>query len=211
MPENWRHQRRNVFVGHVVALAHQRAALGRQNNELHTADAGAEVNILLHEIRRARVCRACGADNVHRVSSYGVRNGHHTNQLLEIENFLSRGDGRSSTLIKKLATLQEEAGKKKEASASLARLNYIYPFDEELHRRLGSLWLEQGNIKGAVAEFAAVIASKPLDQAASHFNLARALKSDNRTEDAKEQLLLALEAAPGYKPAQHLLLEMSGK
>jgi len=56
-----------------------------------------------------------------------------------------------------------------------------------------------------------VIASKPLDQAASRFNLARALRSDNRTEDAKEQLLLSLEAAPGYKPAQRLLLEMSGK
>jgi len=132
------------------------------------------------------------------------------NAMAQLEKYSSVG-GRSSVLIKKLATLQEEAGKKKEAAASLERLNYIYPFDEELHRRLGSLWLEQGNTKGAVAEFAAVIASKPLDQASSRFNLARALKSDNRIDDAKEQLLLALEAAPGYKPAQHLLLEMSGK
>ena len=135
--------------------------------------------------------------------------GDKTNAMAQLEKYSSVG-GRSSTLIKKLATLQEEAGKRKEAAASLERLNFIYPFDEELHRRLGSLWLDQGNTKGAVAEFAAVIASKPLDQAASRFNLARALKSDNRTEDAKEQLLLALEAAPGYKPAQHLLLEMSG-
>ena len=136
--------------------------------------------------------------------------GDKPNAMAQLEKYSSVG-GRSSTLIKKLATLQEEAGKKKEAAASLERLNYIYPFDEELHRRLGGLWLDQGNTKGAVAEFSAVIASKPLDQATSHFNLARALKSDNRTEDAKEQLLLALEAAPGYKPAQHLLLEMSGK
>ncbi|MEO8125559.1 MAG: tetratricopeptide repeat protein [Bryobacteraceae bacterium] len=139
-----------------------------------------------------------------------MKKGEKANAMAQLEKYSSVG-GRSSALIKKLATLQEEAGKKKEAAASLERLNYIYPFDEELHRRLGSLWLEQGNTKGAVAEFAAVIASKPLDQASSHFNLARALKSDNRIDDAKEQLLLALEAAPGYKPAQHLLLEMSGK
>ncbi len=130
--------------------------------------------------------------------------------MAQLEKYSSIG-GRSSELIKKLATLQEEAGKKKEAAASLQRLNYIYPFDEELHRRLGDLWLQQGNTRGAVAEYTAVIASKPLDQAASRFNLARALQSDHRTEDAKEQLLLALEAAPGFKPAQRLLLEMSSK
>jgi hypothetical protein len=28
-------------------------------------------------------------------------------------------------------------------------------------------------------------------------------------EEAKEQLLIALEAAPGFKPAQKMLLEMS--
>jgi tetratricopeptide (TPR) repeat protein len=136
--------------------------------------------------------------------------GDKANAMAQLEKYSATG-GRNSALIKKLATLQEEAGKKKEAAASLERLNYIYPFDEELHRRLGGLWLEQGNTKGAVAEYAAVVASKPLDQAASRFNLARALKCDNRTEDAKEQLLLALEAAPGFKPAQRLLLEMSGK
>jgi tetratricopeptide (TPR) repeat protein len=136
--------------------------------------------------------------------------GDKASAMTQLEKYSAIG-GRSSMLVKKLATLQEEAGKKKEAAASLERLNYIYPFDEELHRRLGGLWMELGNTKGAVAEYAAVIASKPLDQAASRFNLARALRSDNRTEDAKEQLLLSLEAAPGYKPAQRLLLEMSGK
>jgi tetratricopeptide (TPR) repeat protein len=136
--------------------------------------------------------------------------GDKANAMAQLEKYSSIG-GRSPVVLKKLAALQVEADKKKEAAATLQRLNYVYPFDEELHRRLGDLWLEQGNTKGAVSEYTAVIASKPIDQAASRFNLARELQSDNRIDDAKDQLLLALEAAPGYKPAQRLLLEMSSK
>jgi len=55
-----------------------------------------------------------------------------------------------------------------------------------------------------------VIALKPQDPAAAHFNLARAYRQADRVEDAKEQVLLALEAAPGYRPAQKMLLELAG-
>jgi tetratricopeptide (TPR) repeat protein len=117
--------------------------------------------------------------------------------------------GRSPLLIKKLATLEEEAGDPKKAAAVLNRLNYIYPEDEELHHRLGDLWLAQNNIAGAIREYQAVVALKPLDQATSHFQLAKAYKAASRAEDARDQVLLSLEAAPGYKPAQQLLLELS--
>ena len=82
--------------------------------------------------------------------------------------------------------------------------------DEELHRRLGELLLaENAAPEARLPEFEAALAAKPLDQAASRFNLARALRAQNKMDDAREQLLLALEAAPGYKPAQKLLLELS--
>lgn len=126
----------------------------------------------------------------------------------ELEKYSAVG-GRSSLLIKKLATLEEEAGDKQRAAAALDRLNYIYPEDEELHRRLGDLWLAQNNVQGAIREYHAVLAGKPLDPAASHFQLAKAYRVANRLGDAREQVLLSLEAAPGYKPAQQLLLELS--
>jgi cellulose synthase operon protein C len=88
-------------------------------------------------------------------------------------------------------------------------LIFIYPMEEELHRRLGDLYLARNAPEGAIREYTAVIAGKPQDQAVSHFNLARALQSAKRLDDAKEHLLLALEAAPGYKPAQKMLLELS--
>jgi tetratricopeptide (TPR) repeat protein len=126
----------------------------------------------------------------------------------ELETYSQEG-GRSPLLIKRLATYQEEAGDPKKAAATLDRLNYIYPEDPELHKRLGDLWLAQNNLPGAIREYQAVLASKPLDQAGAHFELANALRKANRLDDARDQVLQALEAAPGYKPAQRLLLEIS--
>ena len=92
----------------------------------------------------------------------------------------------------------------------LDRLNFIYPMDAEAHRSLGDLWLEQGNVKGAIREFEAVLARNPLDPAQAHFDLAQRVSwRTSRPEQAKDELLAALEAAPGFRPAQKLLLELS--
>jgi tetratricopeptide (TPR) repeat protein len=127
---------------------------------------------------------------------------------IELEKYARRG-GRDPQLLMKLAGLQEEAGRKKEAAAALDRINFIYPMEAEAHQKLGELWLEQGNATGAVREFGAVTARKPVDPAAAHYNLARAYRAANRTAEAKDQLILALEAAPGFRPAQKMLLELS--
>ncbi|HYP07201.1 MAG TPA: tetratricopeptide repeat protein, partial [Bryobacteraceae bacterium] len=121
----------------------------------------------------------------------------------------SQAGGRSPEALKKLAKMQKEAGKPADALKTLERLIYVYPMEAEVHSELGDLYMAQNATDGAIREYTAVVASKPLDPAASHFNLARALQSAKRLEDAKEHLLLALEAAPGYKPAQKLLLELS--
>ncbi|HET8549331.1 MAG TPA: tetratricopeptide repeat protein [Bryobacteraceae bacterium] len=128
--------------------------------------------------------------------------------MAELEKW-ARAGGREPELLKRLAKMQEEAGDRRAAIRTWQRLVYVYPLDEELHTRLGDLLLAEGDAKGAVFEYEALIAAKPLDQAATRFNLARALRASNRIEDAKEQLLLALEAAPGYKPAQRMLLELN--
>ena len=98
------------------------------------------------------------------------------------------------------------------AAEALNRINYIYPVnDEDLHRKLGDLWLAEKNLVGAIREFHAALASAPVDTAGSHYNLARAYLAASRREDARDQLLLALEAAPSYRPAQKMLLELTDK
>jgi cellulose synthase operon protein C len=126
----------------------------------------------------------------------------------ELEQYNQVG-GRSPLLVEQLATLQVEAGEPKKAAAALDRLNYIYPEDQELHKRLGDLWLAQNDVTGAIREYRALLALKPLDQAGSHYQLAEAYHKANRVEEARDEVLLSLEAAPGFKPAQKLLLEIS--
>jgi len=126
----------------------------------------------------------------------------------QLEKYNAVG-GRDPKLVEQLAKLEEEAGQPKKAAAALDRLNYIYPEDQELHKRLGDLWLAQNNVPGAIREYQALLALKPLDQATSHYQLAQALRMANRLDQARDEVLLALEAAPGFKPAQKLLLEIA--
>jgi tetratricopeptide (TPR) repeat protein len=118
--------------------------------------------------------------------------------------------GENPKTLEKLASLEEELGHTKEAAATLDQLNFIYPEDEELHRKLGGLWLTQGNNAGAVREYQAVLAMKPLDMASAEFDLAKAYMAEGDKAKAEESVLASLEAAPGFKPAQKLLLEIEG-
>ncbi len=111
--------------------------------------------------------------------------------------------------LKKLAGLEEELGEPKEAAATLDRINYIYPVhDEDLHRHLGDLWFAQANYPGAIREYTALVALNPLDKAGAQFSLAQAYYAAGQRDKAEESVLAALEAAPGYRPAQKLLLEI---
>jgi tetratricopeptide (TPR) repeat protein len=149
------------------------------------------------------------AGNVYQFLADGyVAKGDKNAAIAELERYAKVG-GRSPDTLKQLATLLEEAGNRKEAAEVLDRLNYIYPIDEDLHRRLGDLWLSLGNTAGAIREYQAVLAKAPTDPAASHFSLAKAYRTANRPDAAKDELLLSLEAAPGFRPAQKMLLELS--
>ncbi|HYP13017.1 MAG TPA: tetratricopeptide repeat protein, partial [Bryobacteraceae bacterium] len=53
--------------------------------------------------------------------------------------------GRNPQLLMKLAAQQEAAGDKRGAIATLSRIIYIYPLEEALHKKLGDLYLAEGN------------------------------------------------------------------
>jgi tetratricopeptide (TPR) repeat protein len=127
----------------------------------------------------------------------------------EVLTHYEKMGGEDPSILKKLASLEEELGQPKEAAATLDRINYIYPVhDEELHRRLGDLWFAQSNYPGAIREYSAVVALNPLDKAGANFKLAQAYYASGQKDKAEESVLAALEAAPGYRPAQKLLLEI---
>jgi predicted Zn-dependent protease len=127
----------------------------------------------------------------------------------ELERYVHIG-GRNPETIKLLASQLVEANNRKEAAAVLDRLNYIYPMDADLHQRLGELWLEEGNARGAIREFQALVAHDPQDAAQAHYDLARAYNLNHQPDPARDESVAALEIAPGFRPAQKLLLELSG-
>lgn len=116
--------------------------------------------------------------------------------------------GRNPEALKELASLQQEAGDAKAAAATLERINYIYPMDEDLHRKLCDLWFDQNNPTADVRECNAVLAMHPLDQASAQFDVARAYFAAGEKDQARNHLLASLEAAPDYRPAQKLLLQL---
>jgi cellulose synthase operon protein C len=134
--------------------------------------------------------------------------GNKSGAVAQLEQYRDRGGSGVETL-KKLAELEKDSGQPKQASATLEKLNFIYPEDAEVHRALGKLLLSAGEPDAAVREYRAELALNPADVAESHFELANALHAAHKTNEAKEEVLIALEAAPNFKPAQQLLLQLS--
>ncbi|HXB74830.1 MAG TPA: tetratricopeptide repeat protein [Candidatus Acidoferrales bacterium] len=138
-----------------------------------------------------------------------IAKGNKPAAVAELERYAKIG-GREPESLKLLAKELVAAGRKKDAADVLNRLNFVYPMDTDAHRTLGGLWLEQGNFPGAIREYRAVLAHVPVqDPAQSHYDLARAYHANHQPDQANEEVLAALEAAPGFRPAQKLLLELS--
>jgi tetratricopeptide (TPR) repeat protein len=125
-----------------------------------------------------------------------------------LERYRDRG-GRDLFVLKQLADLEEKAGQPGKAIDTYAQALNVYLEDEDVHRKLGSLELSNGDANTAVREFQAVLELKPADTAQAHYDLAKALLAAQRTGDARDEVLLSLEAAPGFKPAQQLLLKLN--
>ena len=99
-------------------------------------------------------------------------------------------------------------GRRTEAIEALEGLLYIAPGDEELHSPLGEWLLDADRLDEALREFKTLLALTPVDLAGAHFNLARTYHKMEDPARTREQVLMALEAAPSYRPAQKLLLEI---
>jgi tetratricopeptide (TPR) repeat protein len=124
-----------------------------------------------------------------------------------LEAYAARG-GRDPGALKQLADDLRAAGRRSEAVAMLYELVYVTPFDENLHSQLAD-WLLADDLPGwALAELEVLEALQPLDRAALYFRMARAYHALKQREQARRQVLLALEIAPDFRPAQRLLLEI---
>ncbi len=107
-----------------------------------------------------------------------------------------------------LARAFGDAKRNTDAIAVLDDALMVAPLRQEVHQELGERLLAANEPKRAVKEFKALLAMNPHEMAEAHFSLAKAYYAAEDRDKAREQLLYALEIAPGYREAQQLLLEI---
>ena len=101
-----------------------------------------------------------------------------------------------------------DAGERDAAIDVFEDVLLVAPLSEPVHADLGDWLIAADRPEQALAEYEALFAMQPHDQAAAHFRLAKAHYSLDNLPLAREHLLYALEIAPHYREAQQLLLEI---
>jgi cellulose synthase operon protein C len=112
--------------------------------------------------------------------------------------------------MRQLAALLQAAKRDAAATVVLAALNYADPLAPSAHAPLGELLLAAGQGSDALREYQVLLALQPLDTAMANYGMARAYRLTGDATLARRRLLEALDTAPTYRPAQKLLLEMTG-
>ncbi|HEY8509112.1 MAG TPA: tetratricopeptide repeat protein, partial [Steroidobacteraceae bacterium] len=113
--------------------------------------------------------------------------------------------------LRQLANWLDEAKRPEQALEVLNALLFVDPLDPALHSRLGERLFAAGKPAESLREYRVLLALNAHDTAAANFGIARALRSLGDTINSRRHLLEALETAPHYRPAQDMLLEMSGE
>ena len=108
----------------------------------------------------------------------------------------------------KLAELLRESGDLPGAAKALEGAMYIRPMDMEGHQKLGELLMNQKRYPGAAREYETLLALNAPDRAGVYYKLAEANFGQGNRQDARKNVIKALEIAPSYEPAQELLLKI---
>lgn len=127
--------------------------------------------------------------------------------LATLMDYWQRG-GHDPQALERLAQRLHAAGRTSESIAALDSVNYVAPFDEQLHGQLGDWLLQAGRAGEALGEYRIAMAMNPPDEATAHLRLARAQYALHALPEARREVFAALEVAPNFRPAQQLLLQL---
>ena len=88
-------------------------------------------------------------------------------------------------------------------------LNWVMPYNSDVHQWLGEHYLAESDAQRALREFDALLGMQFDDPASAYLGKAEAYLLLDDRDEARRQVLFALENAPFYRPAQQLLLNLS--
>ena len=117
-------------------------------------------------------------------------------------------DQRDIGAARRLAALAEEAGDTARMRRAYELIIELDPFDSVPHQALGRLAMAREDYEAAAREFEVSLAAGPTDPVAVHVDLAETYMAVGRSDEAKREVIAALEIAPTYERAQELLLQI---
>jgi len=129
-------------------------------------------------------------------------------EFAALETFWQKGGHVPDALIA-LADFYIERDMQDQAREVLVDANWANPFREDIHVKLGDLYMETDEPAEALKEYEVLLALDPLDKASANYRVANAWNALDNAEKTMEYLMTALDIAPQFRPAQQLLLDMS--
>ena len=119
-----------------------------------------------------------------------------------------RGGHEPDTLYQLIVDLRARE-RHADAVEVMEALNWVMPYNSDVHRWLGEHYLAVKDPQRALREFNALLGMQVEDAASAHLGKARANMLLEDSSEARRQVLFSLENAPFYRPAQQLLLNLS--
>ena len=151
---------------------------------------------------------ATGASSPHLpLADIADEQGHRALAITHLAAHLEH-DHRDIDAARRLAALAEEAGDEARMRRAYELIIEIDPFDLIPHQALGRLAMAREDHAVAAREFEVSLAIGPMDRVAAHVDLAESYLAGGRSDEARREVIAALEIAPTYERAQELLLRI---
>jgi tetratricopeptide (TPR) repeat protein len=112
---------------------------------------------------------------------------------------------------RKLVSLSADAAAAADLEYGLRLIADLDPFDAGAHVQLGRRLFAKGTYAPALIEFQAALALGPPNLAEAHTDVGETYFKLGRKDEAKKEIILALEQAPTYARAQDILLAILGR
>lgn len=149
-----------------------------------------------------------GPENPHVLLATVYRNqGDTPAEHAALEKLVAR-DGSASAAFLRLMELDEAAGAWDKVAESARRLLGVNPLVPAPHRHLAHAAEKLGRVDEAIAAYRALARLDTSDPAETHYRLASLLARRGERDEARRQVLMALEEAPRFLEAHALLLKL---
>jgi tetratricopeptide (TPR) repeat protein len=150
-----------------------------------------------------------GSASPHLLLARAAKEGRLDDKVMHALTQYWQAGGRNPHALEQLAQSYHSAARPLDAIEVQAVLARAVPFTSDYHATLGDWLSAEDRYAEALTEYQSVLALAPHDKADAHYKVALALHQLRRTEEARREVLYALEIAPRFRPALSLLVEIN--